>query len=330
MVDFPEYYEQMRPSLAPPATPAPVAPAQPITPRPPLTEAELRALYLDPNRSDPPIVGPPRPPAPRPAARTEETPETTNALEQFQAAYRERLAGGQPQGQLSVLDMLRKRMARDMEGEALQRVGEFGAGMLASGSPNFFTMLGAGSRAAREGDASRMEQLRRLADAERQQQELETRQAAQRAEEEYRRQSLTLREREIAQGNRPQYNVVGQDAAGNAVVMDPRTGRRQTLEGVTPVQAANLNTRSDVANRQLATRLAEAAVNRDVAARAAAFQPALSETERATLRRQREAEILESLGLAPLPGTGPASSTTGGGGAGGPAARIDALGNPIR
>jgi hypothetical protein len=261
MVDFPEYYEQMRPSLAPPATPAPVAPAQPITPRPPLTEAELRALYLDPNRSDPPIVGPPRPPAPRPAARTEETPETTNALEQFQAAYRERLAGGQPQGQLSVLDMLRKRMARDMEGEALQRVGEFGAGMLASGSPNFFTMLGAGSRAAREGDVSRMDQLRRLADTERQQQELETRQAAQRAEEEYRRQSLTLREREIAQGNRPQYTVVGQDARGNAVVVDMRNPtQRQVLEGVTPAQVAAQNIRSDRTTLIRATAAGEQAV----------------------------------------------------------------------
>jgi hypothetical protein len=131
--------------------------------------------------------------ATRPPAQPNESPEMANALEQFQAAYRERLAAAQPQGQLSVLDMLRKRMARDMEGEALQRVGEFGAGMLASGSPNFFTMLGAGGRAAAEGDRARMEQLRRLAEAERQD-------AAQRAEEEYRRQQIAVeRERRAAE-----------------------------------------------------------------------------------------------------------------------------------
>jgi hypothetical protein len=255
--------------------------------------ADTQAARLDPGFSDQSAYGPQRPVA---------------------------------QEQPSVLDMLRRRVSREMEGQDLQRLSEFGAGMLSSESPNFFTMLGAGARAQAQGDASRMDRLRQVADTERQQQELETRQAAQRADEDYRRRSLGLREREIALQGRPSYTVVGQDASGNAIVMDPRNPtQRQTLEGVTPMQVANLNARSDVANRQLAARLAEAAVNRDVTARAAAFQPALSETERATLRRQREAEILESLGLAPLAG-----STTGGGGAGGPAARIDARGNPIR
>lgn len=129
---------------------------------------------------------------PAPArAPTEETPETFEAMRQFQAGLREQqMQGGGGGGQLSVLDMLRKRMARDMEGEALQRIGEFGAGMLASGSPNFFTMLGAGARAAREGDVSRMEQLRRLADLERQD-------AAQRAEEARRQEEIRLREEEL-------------------------------------------------------------------------------------------------------------------------------------
>lgn len=126
------------------------------------------------------------------SAAAQETPETFEAMRQFQAGLRERQmqGGGGGGGQLSVLDMLRKRMARDMEGEALQRVGEFGAGMLASGSPNFFTMLGAGARAAREGDVSRMEQLRRLADLERQD-------AAQRAEEARRQEEIRLREEEL-------------------------------------------------------------------------------------------------------------------------------------
>lgn len=114
-----------------------------------------QAAALDPNFSDPQVYGP-QPPAPRP----------------------------------SVLDMLRSRMAREMEGEDLRRIGEFGAGMLASGSPNFFTMLGAGARAAREGDVSRMERLRQLADAERQD-------AAQRAEEQRRQEELRLRREEM-------------------------------------------------------------------------------------------------------------------------------------
>lgn len=125
----------------------------------------------------------------QPPAAAQETPETFEAMRQFQAGLRnQQMQGGG--GQLSVLDMLRKRMARDMEGEALQRVGEFGAGMLASGSPNFFTMLGAGAQAARQGDVSRMEQLRRLADLERQD-------AAQRAEEARRQEEIRLREEEL-------------------------------------------------------------------------------------------------------------------------------------
>jgi hypothetical protein len=98
----------------------------------------MQAAALDPNFSDPQVYGPQRP-APQP----------------------------------SVLDMLRGRLAREMEGEDLRRIGEFGAGMLASGSPNFFTMLGGGARAAQQGDASRMERLRQIADAERQQRALD-------------------------------------------------------------------------------------------------------------------------------------------------------------
>lgn len=128
--------------------------------------------------------------ATQPPAAAQETPETFEAMRQFQAGLREQQMQGGGGGQLSVLDMLRRRMARDMESEALQRVGEFGAGMLASGSPNFFTMLGAGARAAREGDVSRMEQLRRLADLERQD-------AAQRAEEARRQEEIRLREEQL-------------------------------------------------------------------------------------------------------------------------------------
>lgn len=87
--------------------------------------------------------------------------------------------------QASVLDMLRQRMSREMEGEDLRRLSDLGAGMLRSSSPNFFTMLSGGMQAQREGEVSRTNQLRQLA-------ELERQDAAQRAEEAYRREQTRL------------------------------------------------------------------------------------------------------------------------------------------
>ncbi|CAB5223720.1 hypothetical protein UFOVP735_2 [uncultured Caudovirales phage] len=90
----------------------------------------------------------------------------------------------------SLLDMLRQRTAGTMQDEALRRASEFGAGMLASGSPNFFTMLGAGARAQAEGDRSRTDELRRLADIERQQRLADIEEQRRRDEAAYRQQRL--------------------------------------------------------------------------------------------------------------------------------------------
>lgn len=90
----------------------------------------------------------------------------------------------------SLLDMLRQRTAATMENEALRRASDFGAGMLASGSPNFFTMLGAGARAQAEGERSRMDELRRLAEAERQQRMADIEEQRRRDEAAYRQQRL--------------------------------------------------------------------------------------------------------------------------------------------
>jgi hypothetical protein len=180
----------------------------------------------------------------------------------------------------SMLDMLRNRVATNMQNEALQRASEFGAGMLASGSPNFFTMLGAGARAQAEGERSRMEELRRVAEAERQA-------AAQQAEEQYRRDQIEIeRQRraieerrltaEIARGDRPQYTVVGQDVNGNAIVMDPRTGQRRTLEGVTPLQVATQNIRSDSATLTRAANAGNQAVRDENKRRADLMQDPLT------------------------------------------------------
>lgn len=96
----------------------------------------------------------------------------------------------QPQ-QLSVLDMLRKRMAREMEGEDLRNLTDLGIGMLRSSSPNFFTMLAGGLQGQREGQRSRTDQLRQLA-------ELERQDAAQRAEEAYRREQTRIQSERYA------------------------------------------------------------------------------------------------------------------------------------
>lgn len=280
MVDFPEYYEQMRPTLVRPAEPTtPVRRTE--TPAAPADAERLRAIGLDPNFSDGPAFGPQPPAAPRQRPRTEETPETAQALRDFQTSLRSQHTATQPQPtQLSVLDMLRKRMARDMEGEALQRVSEFGQGMLASGSPNFFTMLGAGARAAREGDVSRMDRLRQLAEAERQERSLENQIAQQQAQAAYQTRSLDIREREVAQQNRPQYQVVGTDLRGNAIVIDMRNPtQRVVLEGITPTQVTALNARTDAAREAAAIRAGTAAV-------AAAQRDALGrEIDRGTLDR---------------------------------------------
>lgn len=162
----------------------------------------------------------------------------------------------------SLLDMLRRRTAGTMQDEALRRASEFGAGMLASGSPNFFTMLGAGARAQAEGDRSRTDELRRLADIERQQRALDIEEQRRRDEAQYRADSLRLRREEAERAGRPQYNVVGQDReTGYAIVMDPRNpGQTMTLPGVTPLQVAALNARTDAGREGRATQAGVQAV----------------------------------------------------------------------
>jgi hypothetical protein len=209
-----------------------------------------------------------------------------------------------------------------MQNEALQRFSEFGAGMAATRSPNFFTMLGGGARAQAEGDRTRMEELRRVAEAERQAR-------AQQAEEQFRNQQLeierqrrTLDERridaEIARGNRVTPTVIGTETGtGFAVVADPTApGGTRVLQGVTPVQITNAANRAEAARDALAVRAGNAAV-------ATAQRTSLT-----PLSEQQIESIFQDAYRRSLNPT--QSGGGGGGGAGGPAARIDALGNPIR
>ena len=95
-------------------------------------------------------------------------------------------AAGQPQ---SLLDRLRQSTAASFENPGLQSAGDIGAGMLASRSPNFFTMLGSGLQAQRTGERERMQDLRQAASTE--------------AEARYRDQTIRLKEAEDAYNRDP-------------------------------------------------------------------------------------------------------------------------------
>lgn len=239
-----------------------------------LDPARLQAIGLDPGFSDPAPFGPPRP---------ADLPQQST--------------------QLSVLDMLRKRMTRDMEGEALQRVGEFGQGMLASGSPNFFTMLGAGARAAREGDVSRTDRLRQLVETERQERSLEGQEAARRAEEAYRQESLRLRREEAARAGRPQFQFLAGANPGEVVAVDPRDPTR-----IIPVPGARLATdrssREETSLRQNARNRALTDVSRMERAITDAGGRPLTAEQRQRLQDEAEDRELAIVGLTRLPGSG--------------------------
>jgi len=136
---------------APPGTAAAAAAAPAATPA-----AAAPASAVRPMAAAPAPAPEPMPPAPEPAA------------------------AGQPQ---SLLDRLRQSTAASLENPGLQSAGDIGAGMLASRSPNFFTMLGAGLQAQRTGERERMQELRQAASAE--------------AEARYRDQTIRLKEEEL-------------------------------------------------------------------------------------------------------------------------------------
>jgi hypothetical protein len=245
------------------------------------------------------------------------TPELVEDLQQFQTDYRNQLTGAQPP-QLSVLDMLRKRMATSMQDEQANRTADFGRALLASRSPNFFTALGEGLAAQEAGATSRMDRLRQIADAERQQQELETRQAAQRAEEDYRRQTIGLRERELAAGRRPNIITMIDPETRNAVLVNAETGQVVSRTPFRPMQelrnAPRPLSQAQIANiRQQVTRLAstDAGIVEGVTPTPAQI------TRRDELANQYFRDRLDAAaaGLLDFQGGGAGTATTGGAGA---------------
>lgn len=252
----------------------------------------LQAAALDPNFSDPAVYGPTRP---------AEAPT-----------------------QLSVLDMLRKRMSREMENEDQRRLSDLGTALLASRSPNFLTALGEGFAAQQAGSASRMDRLRQLAEAERQQRALESQEAAQRADADYRQESLRLRREEAARAGQ----VVGVpflNDQGRVVLVNPRTGE--------PIRETNLRPLQELRNQPRPLSQADiAAISQRALARAntdVGILPGVAPTpaqitRRDELQRQYLAEDLERArqGLSGTPQTG------GSGAPAAPAAIIDLRANP--
>lgn len=229
----------------------------------------------------------------------------------------------QPPQQLSVLDMLRKRMAREVEGEEQRRVSDLGSALLASRSPNFFTALGEGLAAQEAGTASRMERLRQLAEAERQQRALEGQEAAQRAEQDYRLENLRLRREEAARAGRVQGVPLLNDQ-NRVVFVNPYTAEtiretnfRSPQELRNQPRVLSEADRANIRNRAEALANSRAGIIRGVT-------PTPAQTELASrLAEDLFKLMLESAGsAAPAQQSGAAPQT--------PAARIDALGNPIR
>jgi hypothetical protein len=208
----------------------------------------------------------------------------------------------------SMLDLLRQRTAANMQNERIARLSEFGAGMAASGSPNFFTMLSAGARAQREGDATRMEELRRIAEAERQAAEQQSQEQYRRDQLEIERQRRANEERrinaEIERGNRPTFSFMRNADGTGVVAVDPRDPSR-----IIPVPGAVLATdrtaREETALRQNARNQAQMAANQEATRRSQLGQTMSSE-DIATFRRTTEEQLLASIGLLPLAGAGAA------------------------
>ena len=179
------------------------------------------------------------------------------------------------------LDMLRQRVKDQIAGEDGQRIRDIGIGMLASRSPNFFTMFGEGLQSANQAERQRLETLRQAADAERQA-------LAQRSEEEYRREQNRLQAERLAVEG-PYRAALSEQALANAALA--RRG------GATGVGAAG---RAETQRERDARIAGERAVTAANAARARTWpvEPPLTEQEAAELRDRTIRRFLAAPGQA--------------------------------
>lgn len=214
----------------------------------------------------------------------------------------------------SLMELLRKRVERNIANEPMQRLADLGAGMLANPDPNFFRMLGGGLRAQSEGERSRMQELRQIADSERQA-------AQQQAEEAYRREQNAINERRWA--------AEAPLRAAQTRYYDRRatepTEPRAPAGAITPARLAQLQ--ADAGHQALNE-------NRPPSGSGGILETAVQRTERENRTRARAQEILRERLAAiqqftegGIPGvTAPPPPPS----APLPAAQIDARGNPLR
>ncbi len=149
-------YLRGNPSPAPTSSPGPAAPAAPAG-----------------SAAPPPSSAPGSPAAPS----SPRLPVTAAASQEMPLPPRP--PGEGAQSQQALIDRLRERVSANLGNEPLRSVGDIGAGMLASRSPNFFTMLGAGLQAQRAGERERLQDLTAATRAE--------------TEEQYRRDQIAAR-----------------------------------------------------------------------------------------------------------------------------------------
>lgn len=155
------------------------------------------------------------------------------------------------QQETSLLEQLRQRVQRDLTPGPMtsqDRLATFGRGVL-SNRGSFLDNLSAGLAAQGQAEAARREEGRKAAEIEAAIAERDRRAQLEKAKfaEETTPGTLSarLKEAEIASrtaqagaANRPQYQVVGTDAQGNAVVVDMRDpSRTQVLQGVRPTRS---------------------------------------------------------------------------------------------
>lgn len=245
-------------------------------------------------------------PAPAPAAAPEpQAPAPRPSAPQQQ----------QQQQPSSLLQQLRERATRELAATPAQQEDPrtaFGRGVL-SNRGSFLDNLSAGLQAQREAEtaqqaalAAQREEMRRIAEAERQEQ-------ARRDQAEYQRLSLELRRQEAERAGRPSFQVVGTDARGNAVVMDPRDPtRRQVLEGVTPSQVSALNARLTASDLARAAAAGNQAVRDEERRRADALprQPELTAQERDRIFQEASERFLRSTQTGATGATGGGTGST--------------------
>ena len=170
------------------------------------------------------------------------------------------------QSQPSLLASLREAVAQDVAPlSSSERMGAFGRGVL-SGRGSFLDNLSAGLAAQGQAEAARRAEMRQSIETQARLAEMDRKAQLEKAKfsEETTPGTLTGRLTEArirqadaaaAQANRPQYQIVGTDAQGNAVVVDMRDPTRtRTLEGVRPTrseaaEAAATRARIEAANR---------------------------------------------------------------------------------